>query len=117
MKRRATRPVYSEAKLCKGCKWCRTRTLPDFSKMTEAEEVEFWSIHDTTIFEHQFEEVKGPILLTVPPPPRKLKVTMMIDPRLKHSLEVLARKKGIRYQTLAQMFLKEKVDQELKHIS
>lgn len=39
---------------------------------------------------------------------------MLLDPRLKSQIQRIADEKGIRYQTLIQMWLKEKVNQEIK---
>ena len=44
---------------------------------------------------------------------RKLRITMMIDPWLKKNLEDLARPLGLGYQTLAHVYLAERVISEL----
>jgi len=38
----------------------------------------------------------------------------LLDQRLKAQLQKIAEEKGVRYQTLIQMWLKEKVKQEIK---
>jgi len=45
---------------------------------------------------------------------KKEKITMSIDPTLKQTISLLARRKGIAYQTLIQMWLKERTNQEIK---
>lgn len=102
-------------KKCSGCIYCRERKLPDFSKMTEDEEFEFWSSHSPLQFDEWIEENK-PLEVSISRPVKKIRTTLFLDPNLKNRIELLARRKGIRYQTFIQMVLKEQTDKELKRI-
>ena len=79
----------------------------------EDEEFDFWSEHDSTEFFSETEEVSESLEITKPKR-RKQRITMLLDPQLKTQLEKLADEKGIPYQTLIQMWLKERVRQEIK---
>jgi len=85
--------------------------IPKFKN--EEEEFDFWSSHDSTEFFDEIEEISEPIDVTKPKV-RKQRITMLLDQRLKAQLQKIAEEKGIRYQTLIQMWLKEKVKQEIK---
>ena len=85
--------------------------IPKFKN--EDEEFDFWSSHDSTEFFHETDEVSERLEVKKPKP-RKQRITMLLDPRLKAQLERIAEGKGIPYQTLIQMWLKEKVKQEIK---
>ena|ERR1043166_7428405 len=79
----------------------------------EDEEFDFWSEHDSTEFFSETEEVSESLEITKPKR-KKQRITMLLDPQLKTQLEKLANEKGIPYQTLIQMWLKERVRQEIK---
>jgi predicted DNA binding CopG/RHH family protein len=83
--------------------------IPKFKN--EDEEFEFWSRHDTTEFFSETEEVNQKLELSKT---RKKRITMLLEPKLKAQLQKIAEEKGIGYQTLIQMWLKEKVNQMIK---
>lgn len=85
--------------------------IPGFRN--EDEEFEFWSSHDSTEFFHDTEE-GGERLEVTKPKSRKQRITMLIDPQLKAEIQRIAEEKGIGYQTLIQMWLKEKLKQSIK---
>ncbi|HSE84393.1 MAG TPA: CopG family antitoxin [Thermodesulfobacteriota bacterium] len=85
--------------------------IPKFKN--EEEEFDFWSSHDSIEFFHETEEISEKLEVTKPKL-RKQRITMLLDPRLKAQLQKIAEEKGVRYQTLIQMWLKEKVKQEIK---
>ena len=85
--------------------------LPKFKN--EDDEFDFWSEHDSTEFFSETEEISDQIEITKPKR-KKQRITMLLDPQLKAQLQKLADEKGIPYQTLIQMWLKEKVRQEIK---
>jgi predicted DNA binding CopG/RHH family protein len=85
--------------------------IPKFE--SEGEEFDFWSSHDSTEFFHETDEVSERLKVRKPKP-RKQRITMLLDLRLKAQLERIAEEKGIPYQTLIRMWLKEKVKQEIK---
>jgi predicted DNA binding CopG/RHH family protein len=87
------------------------KKIPEFK--TENEEFDFWSSHDSTEFFHEAEEISDKIEVARPKI-KKQRITMLIDPGLKAQLEKIAEEKGIDYQTLIRMWLKEKVKQEVR---
>jgi predicted DNA binding CopG/RHH family protein len=89
-----------------------TRKIPEFK--SEDEEFDFWSSHDSTEFFSETEEINEPLEITKPKR-KKQRVTMLLDPQLKSQLQKIAEEKGIPYQTLIQMWLKERVRKEIKN--
>lgn len=85
--------------------------IPSFS--SEKEEFNFWSTHESTEYFGDTEEIKGALTIGKRKRPKK-RITMLLDQRLKITLEKIAEEKGIPYQTLIQMWLREKVNQEIK---
>ncbi len=79
----------------------------------ENKEFDFWSTHDGTDFFSDTEEVGEGLQVRKRKPPKK-RITMLLDPRLKLQLKRIAAEKGIPYQTLVQMWLREKVNAEIK---
>lgn len=79
----------------------------------EHEEFDFWSTHDSADFFGDTEEINEKVEVRKRKLPKK-RITMLIDPRLKLKLEKIAAEKGIAYQTLIQIWLREKVNQEIK---
>lgn len=80
----------------------------------ENEEFDFWSTHDSTDFFGDTEQIEGKVEVRK----RRLSkkpITMLLDPRLKLKLERIAAEKGIPYQTLIQIWLRERVNQEIKN--
>jgi len=45
---------------------------------------------------------------------KRVSVTMMMNPFLKQQLQRLAHERGVKYQTLIQQYLLERVEQELR---
>lgn len=99
---------------CSFCQYIKAQdALPDFG----SDEVEdaFWDRHSPRQFPNLFKrtmsltQMGGPVRPI--PRERRVKVTLMMRPSLKSSLERLAEKKGIGYQTLAQEILSERVRQ------
>ena len=89
-----------------------TRKIPEFK--SEDEEFDFWSSHDSTEFFSETEEIDESLEITKPKR-KKQRVTMLLDPQLKTQLQKIAEEKGIPYQTLIQMWLKERVRKEIKN--
>ena len=80
---------------------------------TEDDEFDFWSSHDSVDFFKETEEVQDKLVITKPKRPKQ-RITMLLDAGLKTRLKKIAAQKGIPYQTLIQMWLREKVNQEIK---
>ena len=79
----------------------------------EEEEFDSWSSHDSSDLFSDSEEIHELLELTKLKR-KKQRITMLLDPQLKIQLHKLAADKGIRYQTLIQMWLKERIRQEIK---
>ena len=85
--------------------------IPKFR--TEDDEFDFWSSHDSVDFFNETEEVQDKLEMTKRRRPKQ-RITMLLDAGLKAKLKKIAAEKGIPYQTLIQMWLREKVNQEIK---
>ena len=100
---------------CPGCQWCRSKTVPQFEN--DDDEVVFWSEHKPEMFglkERRIKVGKDFGQRKKLPEDRKVSVTMLLDPWLKTALVEQARKRGVGYQTLARMWLAERLQQESK---
>lgn len=83
--------------------------LPDFSKMSEDEIAEFWDTHDAGDYWDQMEEVKEKFIVR----PKKA-ISMRLDEKTIAQLKAISHRKGIGYQTLIRMWVKERLEQELQ---
>ena len=93
--------------LCQGCKWCMSKTIPEFKD--DEELADFWARHDPVRF--GLPETR----VNVSPKAGKLKkltITMLLDPWMKAALIEQAEKRSIGYQTLARMWLAERLQAE-----
>jgi hypothetical protein len=97
--------------ICPGCKACIEGKVPKAFASDEEMEA-FWDAHDPALFPSR------PMRLRRMGRPhesvKRIKVTLMLFPGLKEKLETLAAKRGIRYQTLVQQYLTERVEAELQ---
>lgn len=84
--------------------------LPDFSKMTDEEIAHFWRTHDVSEFWSQMEEVKESFRDVRP----KKAISMRIDEKALADLKRLASRKGLGYQTMIRMWIKERLERELQ---
>lgn len=98
---------------CTGCESCLSRHIPDFD--SDEEEESFWDSHHPDQFELRSVKVRLRGRPRVETP--KQRVTLMLHPHLKRDLVSLAEKRGMKYQTLIQSFLCERVGEELKRIN
>jgi predicted DNA binding CopG/RHH family protein len=89
----------------------REKKIPNFR--TEEDEFDFWSSHDSAEFFNDSEEVRDKLEISKPKR-QKQRITMLLDAGLKARLKKIAAEKGVPYQTLIQMWLREKVNQEIK---
>lgn len=86
----------------------KLKRIPKFKN--EAEEVEFWATHDSTEYINWSKAIVNPSF-----PNLKLStktITIRVTESLLSSLKMLANKKDVPYQSLAKMFLDEKVREE-----
>ncbi len=86
--------------------------LPHF--INEDDLFEFFESHSGTDFLDGAQEIKGSVLDQHSP--RKEVTTLRLDPTLKRALKLIARNRGIRYQTLISMWLTEKAKEEIESI-
>lgn len=87
----------------------KKKMIPKFK--SEAEEQEFWAIHDST--EHVDWSKAGKALFPDLKPTMKTISLRLPEPML-NNLKVLANERDVPYQSLLKMFLKERLDQELQ---
>jgi len=86
--------------------------LPNFKNMTEQEEQEFWEKNSLVDFEDELKEVE--INYIDQRPLKKTTINLRIDENLKSQIKKIALKKGLPYQTLIYMWLKEHINNEGK---
>lgn len=87
----------------------RYKDLPDFA--TEDEERAFWATHDSTdyIDWSKAETVVFPRLK-----PTTKSISLRLPESMLNQLRMIANKRDIPYQSLIKLFLKERIDQELR---
>lgn len=88
----------------------RRAKLPDFSKMTDEEIANFWRTHDVSEFWAEMKEVKERFRDVRP----KKAISMRIDEKALSDLKRLAERKGLGYQTLIRVWIKERLEKELQ---
>jgi predicted DNA binding CopG/RHH family protein len=81
--------------------------LPKFT--ADQEEAEFWDAHDSTDFLGDTEPVG---VTFVDARPTKKQISLRLDPEAIDELKVIARRRGIGYQTLIRMWVMERLIQE-----
>lgn len=85
--------------------------LPTFKN--EDEIFDFFETRSGADFMVGTEEIEG---LVIDQRPKKEVTTIRLDPHLKNILKKIARNKGIRYQTLINMWLTEKAREEIRNL-
>jgi predicted DNA binding CopG/RHH family protein len=83
--------------------------MPKFH--SEQEESDFWDTHDSTDYLDNLPEIDARFVDVRP----KTMVSLRLQPELIEQLKVLAKQKGIGYQTLIRMWLMERLDDEAAH--
>lgn len=83
--------------------------LPDFKEMTDEEIADFWRTHDASEFWADMESVREKFRDIRP----KKAISMRIDEQALTELKRLAARKGLGYQTLIRMWIKERLEKEL----
>jgi predicted DNA binding CopG/RHH family protein len=81
--------------------------LPEFK--SEQEEAEFWATHDSTEFLDNTEPVDVTFVDARPP---KKQISLRLDAETIDALKVVARRKGLGYQTLIRVWVMERLAQE-----
>jgi len=85
--------------------------LPKFH--SEQEESDFWDTHDSTEYLNDLPEIDARFVDARP----KTMISLRLQPELIEQLKVLAKQKGIGYQTLIRMWLTERLEDETGHRS
>lgn len=88
----------------------KLKKIPFFQ--SEAEEADFWSTHDSTEYIDWSKAIINPSFPNLKPSTKS--ITMRVSESMLHSLKMLANKKDVPYQSLAKMFLDEKIREEMK---
>ena len=82
--------------------------LPDFSKMSDIEIAVFWEEHDAADFWPEMKVEKEGFVDKRP----KKSISMRFDVETLEQLREIASAKGIGYQTLIRIWIKERLEQE-----
>lgn len=85
--------------------------LPEFEN--EDQIFEFFEKHSGADYMDEAEEIEGPV---IDQRTKKEVTTLRLDSHLKKTLQVLAKRKGIRYQTLINMWLTERAQKEVRSL-
>ena len=88
------------------------KPIPIFQ--SEDEEREFWASHDSTDY-IDWDEADEVIFSQLKPSTRT--ISLRLPELMLHELRLIANKRDIPYQSLIKMFLKERIDEELKSYS
>jgi predicted DNA binding CopG/RHH family protein len=88
------------------------KEIPTFQ--SEDEEREFWATHDSTEYIN-WAEAEAVILPRLKPSTRT--ISLRLPELMLNELRIIANKRDIPYQSLIKVFLKERIDQELRRES
>lgn len=88
----------------------KLKKIPVFT--SEEEEREFWAENDTTEFVdwRKAKKVKFPNLK-----PSTKTISLRLPEHILEDLKMMARKRDVPYQSLIKIFLKDRLNQELRH--
>jgi predicted DNA binding CopG/RHH family protein len=87
----------------------KLKDIPKFK--TEDEEREFWATHDSTDY-FDWDKAKPMIFPNLKPTTRT--ISLRLPGSMLDRLKVAANKRDVPYQSLIKMFLKERLDEEIK---
>ena len=85
------------------------KDIPTFK--SEEEEREFWATHDSTEYV-DWDNAEAVVLARLKPSTKT--ISLRLPELMLNELRLIANKRDIPYQSLIKMFLKERIDQELK---
>ena len=86
--------------------------IPTFEN--EDEEREFWATHDSTEYV-DWDKAETVVLPKLKPSTKT--ISLRLPELMLNELRVIANKRDVPYQSLIKMFLKERIDQELKQFT
>jgi predicted DNA binding CopG/RHH family protein len=85
------------------------KAIPTFT--SEDEEREFWASHDSTEYV-DWDKAEAVVLPKLKPSTKT--ISLRLPELMLNELRLIANKRDVPYQSLIKMFLKERIDQELK---
>ncbi len=85
------------------------KSIPKFA--SEEEEREFWATHDSTDYV-DWSKASPAIFPSLKPTTRA--ISLRLPETMLNQLRVLAHQRDVPYQSLLKMFLKERIDEEIK---
>jgi predicted DNA binding CopG/RHH family protein len=85
------------------------KDVPDFA--TEDEERAFWATHDSTEF-IDWDKAEAVVLPHLKPTTKS--ISLRLPESMLDQLRMIANKRDVPYQSLIKLFLKERIDQELR---
>ena len=85
------------------------KDIPTFK--SEEEEREFWATHDSTEY-IDWDRAEAVVLPKLKPSTKT--ISLRLPELMLNELRLIANKRDVPYQSLIKMFLKERIDQELK---
>jgi predicted DNA binding CopG/RHH family protein len=85
------------------------KDVPNFT--TEDEERAFWATHDSTEY---IDWNKAEVVVFPHLKPTTKSISLRLPESMLNQLRMLANKRDIPYQSLIKLFLKERIDQELR---
>jgi predicted DNA binding CopG/RHH family protein len=85
------------------------KNIPSFT--TEDEERTFWATHDSTEF-IDWEEAEAIVLPKLKPSTKS--ISLRLPESMLNQLRMIANKQDVPYQSLIKLFLKERIEQELR---
>ena len=86
------------------------KEVPQFE--SEEEERAFWATHDSTEYV-DWDEAETAVLPKLRPSTKT--ISLRLPETMLNELRLIANKQDVPYQSLIKMFLKERIDQELKY--
>ena len=85
------------------------KEIPTFT--SEDKEREFWATHDSTEYV-DWDKAEAVVLPKLKPSTKT--ISLRLPKLMLNELRIIANKRDVPYQSLIKMFLKERIDQELK---
>ena len=86
------------------------KKIPKFKN--EEEERDFWATHDSSEYIH-WEKSKRAVFPELKPSTKT--ISLRLPEHILDEIKMLARKRDIPYQSLIKMFLKDRLNEELRH--
>jgi predicted DNA binding CopG/RHH family protein len=88
----------------------KLKKIPVFS--SETEEREFWAVHDSSEYV-DWEEAERTVFPNLKPSTKT--ISLRLPEHVLDEIKMLARKRDVPYQSLIKIFLKDKLNEELRH--